>query len=307
MPPSTTASRNAPAAARIAKLGPPPQTYEQALAAKDAARWKRAIEEEICRLDEKGVWTPTSTPPGFKPVGSRWVFQRIPTPNGIEYRARVVAKGGDMPSEAQEKTPGPSASVLLFLLAYAVENNLEVTHIRVEDPCLTVNIESPVTIAVPPGYKIKGRNALVLNKTLYGLKSANAAGLQAVREGLARAGLYLMSSEPSLLVADDAGLDVEGDNTAIAMTYSGGIAVAGPPGYGEEVLEALQRTGLTAIVGPRDLILGLTIRPFTGRDLSQTVILARADRQPASIRRHRGSAIRSDTRKLDPSVSHAYT
>lgn len=263
MPLKTTAARNAPAAARIASLGPAPQTIEQALASTEARHWRKAIDDEMSALTAKHVWTPITTPPGVKPVGSRWLFQRTPTSQGIEYRARVVAKGGHLPSQAQEGTAsqsGPSVNSLFFLLAYAYDNQLHVTHIRVEDPCLTVDLDVPVAIAIPPLQKIAGKNAFLLTKTLYGLKNAPAAALQAVRDGLHAVGLQPLNQDPSLLVAHDVGLEVEFEETAIAMTYAGGVVVAGPNGYGREVIEALRRSGLTATRGPQDLIFGLTVR-----------------------------------------------
>lgn len=262
-PALTTAARQAPAAARIARLGPAPQTIEDALSSQEARHWKQAIDRELALLAEKGVWTPTVLPSGIKPLGSRWLFQRKPTPQGIEYRARVVAKGGRLPSSGEEGVAapsGPSISTLYFLLAYAHTKWLDVTHIRVEDPCLTIDLEDPIVIALPPRHKVPGKNALMLHKALYGLSTAPAAGLQAMRNGLEAARLEPIAHDPNLLVAYDVDFDMEKVETAVAMTYSGGVVVAGPKGYGQEVLDALRRSGLTAVVGPQDLMLGLTVR-----------------------------------------------
>lgn len=262
MPP-TTAARRAPASARIAKLGPVPQTIEDALASKEARHWEKAIDREMESLSAKQVWTPITASPGVKPLGSRWLFQRSPTAQGIEYRARVVAKGGGLPSNNSVDTKalsGPSTDTLFFLLAYAHDHQLYVTHIRIEDPCLSVDLEQPVTIAIPPRQKFPGKNAFLLTKALYGLKTAPAAGRQAITRGLEGAGLQPITHDPNLFVDHNAGLVIEGYNTAIAMMYDGGVVVAGPKGYGQDVLDALHQSGLQAVRGPQDLIFGLTVR-----------------------------------------------
>lgn len=255
---TTTAARNASAANRIVKLGPEPRTLEEALASSEARHWQRAIDAEVAQLEAKGVWTPTTIPPGMKPVGSRWIFQRSPTPQGIKYRARVVAKGSDLWGDKSESDTGTTVPAFRFLLAYASHHDLELTHILVNDPCLTVNTET-IVMAVPGGLKVKG-NALILRKTLYGLKTAYAAGLGAVREALALAGLHPIEAEPCLLVAHDVDLYLEEPSTALAMTYSGGVVVAASSDFGDEVLEGLGRAGLDASLGPQDLMLGLTVR-----------------------------------------------
>lgn len=143
----------------------------------------------------------------------------------------------------------------------------------------------PSLLLFHPGLGIEGKNALTLNKTLYGLKIAYSAGLQAVRDSLVEAGLQPLSSEPSLLVAHEAGLEIEADNSAIAMTYSRGVVVAGPNGYGHEVLESLQGAGLTASQGPNDLIFGLTVRPQRGNGRSRPNSMRLAVSQPQYIDR----------------------
>lgn len=276
MPP-TTAARRAPAAARIAKFGPAPQTIEEALASKEARHWQKAIDVEMESLTDKNVWTPIVTSPGVKPVGCRWLFQRNPTPQGIEYRARVVAKGGHLPSLSQvdDRAPsGPSMPSLFFLLAYACDHQLHITHIRIEDACLTAPLEQPVAVAIPPRQQIPGKNAFLVTKALYGFKCAPAAGLHAIQEGLRDAGLMRIVQNPSMMVDQEATMELEGDAMAIAMTYAGGVVVAGPTGYGQDCLESLHRSGLIATQGPNDLIFGLTVRrePFNlggGFKLSQ--------------------------------------
>jgi hypothetical protein len=278
----TTAGRQASAANRIAKLGPAPSTLSEALASPESAHWQAAVDAELARLAD--VWEPTTIGKGIKPIGSRWVFQRIPTPSGIRYRARVVAKGSDLVTDGGEGEGGEGGAkvaALRFLLAYAQHHGLHITHIRVEDACLAVPCE-PVVMAIPSGIKLGG-NAVILHKTLYGLKTAYAAELRVVRDALAALAMYPLDAEPCLLVQRCIS---PGEPVAlpIAMTYPGGVVVAGPASIGDEVLDSLVAAGLDAKRGPDDLIYGITAQRIDDiLHLSQPQYVARVVRRFRSV------------------------
>jgi hypothetical protein len=80
---------------KTAANGPEPQTYEEAMRAKDAQQWKHAMDEEMASLLANGTWTLEPLPEGVKPIPAKWVFKIKKDANGnVErYKARVVAKG----------------------------------------------------------------------------------------------------------------------------------------------------------------------------------------------------------------------
>jgi hypothetical protein len=72
-----------------------PQSYEEALAGKDAELWQKAMDEQIASLLENESWSVETVPEGVKPVPVNWVYKIKRDANGnVErYKGRVVAKG----------------------------------------------------------------------------------------------------------------------------------------------------------------------------------------------------------------------
>lgn len=301
---ATTAGRQNSAANRIAKLGPAPRSLLEALASEEAAHWQAAVAAELEHLKNRGVWEPTIIAKGVRPIGSRWVFQRLPTPSGVKYRARVVAKGSGLDKaegfgESGEGKAGARVAALRFLLAYANAHDMNFVHIRIEDACLSVPCK-PIVMAPPVGVKVRG-NAVVLHKTLYGLQSAYAVGMDAVRDALATKGLHPLKTERCLLSAKPF---VQGRGwmgpPSIAMTYPGGVIVAGYKAFGDEVLEALRREGLDASHAPNDLIFGLTVR----RDGVAGLCLSQPQYVDRVVRRFRGVFLQESPPTPTPELRH---
>ena len=67
---------------------PEPKTFEEAVNAPDAERWRQAMDEEINSLH-------ADIPKGVRPIPVKWVFKIKRDANGnVErYKARLVAKG----------------------------------------------------------------------------------------------------------------------------------------------------------------------------------------------------------------------
>ncbi|GJV42832.1 zinc finger, CCHC-type containing protein [Tanacetum coccineum] len=53
-----------------------PRTYNEAMQSRDAAFWKEAIDDEIGSIMENNTWVLSDLPPGFKPLGCKWIFKR---------------------------------------------------------------------------------------------------------------------------------------------------------------------------------------------------------------------------------------
>src|SRR5947207_14029587 len=62
---------------------------------KDAAQWRKAIEEEIQSIIDNQTWDLSDLPANRQVIGTKWVLKkkRDGNNNVICYKARVVAKG----------------------------------------------------------------------------------------------------------------------------------------------------------------------------------------------------------------------
>ncbi|RVW66000.1 Retrovirus-related Pol polyprotein from transposon TNT 1-94 [Vitis vinifera] len=72
-----------------------PKTYKEAMASRDVAFWKEAINDEMDSIMSNQTWELVDLPPGSKPIGCKWVFQRKYHTDGMiqTFKARLVAKG----------------------------------------------------------------------------------------------------------------------------------------------------------------------------------------------------------------------
>ncbi|PKI59228.1 hypothetical protein CRG98_020391 [Punica granatum] len=72
-----------------------PQTYGEAMASRDAAFWKEAINDEMDSILFNNTWVLVDLPQGSKPIGCKWVFKRKNNPTGGSptFKARLMAKG----------------------------------------------------------------------------------------------------------------------------------------------------------------------------------------------------------------------
>lgn len=53
-----------------------PKTYEEAMAFRDVAFWKEAINDEIESILSNNTWILVDLPHGSKPIRYKWVFRR---------------------------------------------------------------------------------------------------------------------------------------------------------------------------------------------------------------------------------------
>ncbi|GKD23697.1 zinc finger, CCHC-type containing protein [Tanacetum coccineum] len=53
-----------------------PRTYNEAMQSRDAAFWKKAIDDEIGLIMKNNTWVLSDLPPSCKPLGCKWIFKR---------------------------------------------------------------------------------------------------------------------------------------------------------------------------------------------------------------------------------------
>ena len=75
-----------------------PLTYYEAVSGPDARHWKKAIEQELASLRERGTWKAVpvrSIPPNARRIKTKWVFKLKLDTSGriVRYKARLVVCG----------------------------------------------------------------------------------------------------------------------------------------------------------------------------------------------------------------------
>ena len=70
-----------------------PESYQESLRCEEASEWRTARKLERRALIERGVMRVVPTPPGVKPIKSRYIYRRKYNKNGSikKYKARLVA------------------------------------------------------------------------------------------------------------------------------------------------------------------------------------------------------------------------
>ena len=157
---------------------PDPVTLEEALHSPDCEDWIKATNNEISSLLENGTFNVVDTPPGIKPIGSKWVFKKKYDAFGflLKYKVRLVAKGFLQRfglDYGEVFSPVSKTSTLRLILSHAAANNLPLKQIDVATAFLNGDLEETVYVQIPPGlahtYPSK---CFKLNKAIYGLKQA---------------------------------------------------------------------------------------------------------------------------------------
>ena len=76
-------------------IGDDPRTYKEAMASRDSAFWKEAIQEEMDSIIQNGTWILTDLPPGCEALNSKWIFKTKMKVDGSidKYKARLVIQG----------------------------------------------------------------------------------------------------------------------------------------------------------------------------------------------------------------------
>ena len=72
-----------------------PKTFEEAMASRDSAFQKEAVNDEMNSILSNNTWVLMDLPTGSKPIGCKWVFRRKYNTNGSiqTFKVRLVAKG----------------------------------------------------------------------------------------------------------------------------------------------------------------------------------------------------------------------
>ncbi|KAJ9565193.1 hypothetical protein OSB04_001159 [Centaurea solstitialis] len=156
-----------------------PKTYSEAMASRDAAFWKEAIQDEIDSIMQNHTWDLSDLPPGCKPLNSKWIFKRKMKVDGSidKYKARLVIKGFRQKEGIDffdTYAPVARITTIRLLLALAAIHNLVIHQMDVKTAFLNGELNEEIYMRQPEGFVISGNENKVckLVKSLYGLKQA---------------------------------------------------------------------------------------------------------------------------------------
>jgi hypothetical protein len=184
-----------------------PDTWKQAMASPEAAKWKAATNKEMASIDEMGVWDlvpRSSVPRGQIIIACKWVFKIKTDEHGAVtvYKARLTPKGfmqreGINVYETFAAT-GKYKSMRIGL-SIAAACDYELDQMDVPVAFQQAELEEEVYMELPEGYR-EGREHLVckLKKALYGLKQGPRNWWLLISKFLSEMGFKATVSDPCL-------------------------------------------------------------------------------------------------------------
>lgn len=180
--------------------GDVPSTFADIPRSTTPDAWYAACRDEIQALEGNNTWIIADLPPTRRPITSKWVFSRK---SDGRYKARIVARGFtqiagiDYTSTFSPVISYPSLRILLGLSA-SLGHHLH---------CLDVSnafTQAPLTESIymtaPPGLNLPKQKALLLQKSLYGLKQLSFCWNSELHATLVAMKFVLLPSEPCIYV-----------------------------------------------------------------------------------------------------------
>ena len=145
----------------------------------EKAEWRKAIDDELEQLQEKGTWKSEELPDGREAVGCKWVFLRNKDEDGNikAYEARLVARGFSQKPGADYSDTGTFAPVMRFetmrtMLALAAINGWDLRQMDVKGAYLNGWLKEEIYMKQPAGFDDGSGRVCRLVRQLYGLKQA---------------------------------------------------------------------------------------------------------------------------------------
>ncbi|GJS07785.1 RNA-directed DNA polymerase, eukaryota [Tanacetum coccineum] len=156
-----------------------PRTLSEAMASRDVAFWKEAIQSEIDSIMHNNTWELTDLPSGCKALGCKWILKRKMKVDGSidKYKARLVIQGFRQKEGIDffdTYAPVARISTIRLLLALAAIHDLVIHQMDVKTAFLNGDLDEEIYMKQPEGFVMPGHESKVckLKKSLYGLKQA---------------------------------------------------------------------------------------------------------------------------------------
>ena len=138
-----------------------PRTYGEAMASRDVAFWKEAIQDEIDSIMQNNTWKLTDLPLGCKPLGSKWIFKRKMKVDGSidKFKARLVIQGFRQKEGIDffdTYAPVARISTIRLLLALAAIHNLVIHQMDVKTAFLNGELDEEIYMKQPEVFVFPG-------------------------------------------------------------------------------------------------------------------------------------------------------
>ncbi|MBW0535083.1 hypothetical protein O181_074798 [Austropuccinia psidii MF-1] len=233
-----------------------PRTYKSAINSVDREKWIDSISRELNSMKKLGVWDIVELDPGFKLVGTTWVFKIKKDHLGkiTEHKSRLCAQGFTQSAGidfGQTYSPTRRLNSLRTLIAFAASKNLKFHQVDIKSAFLNAPLAETVYLAIPQGLNIDRRkHCLRLNKAIYGLKQAPLAWYERLRTWLQSVGF-------SPCILDACVFFRGGDNPLWLYVHVDDIAI-----FGNEVDSLKRELGQEFEIkdlGQANLLLGIKI------------------------------------------------
>lgn len=146
-------------------------------------------------------------PQGKKKISAKWVFkiQLDKVGYGKRYKARIVAGGHRQRPGVDFEETFASVSryeTLRGILAWAVHKGLHFAQFDAETAFLHGRLKEEIYMAIPPGVQVSSReeDALLLVKSLYGLRQAPRVWFELIVEFLLTLGFETSKADSSFFI-----------------------------------------------------------------------------------------------------------
>ncbi|MBW0521419.1 hypothetical protein O181_061134 [Austropuccinia psidii MF-1] len=177
-------------------------------------------------MNKLGVWDIVELNPGFKLIGTTWVFKmkRDHLGNTTEHKSHLCAQGFTQSAGidfGQTYSPTGLLNSLHTLIAFAASKNLKFHQVAIKSAFLNAPLAKTVYLAIRQGLNIDRRkHCLRLNKAIYGLKQAPLAWYERLRTWLQSVGF-------SPCILDSCVFFHGGDNPVWLYVHVDDIAIFG--------------------------------------------------------------------------------
>ncbi|KAJ9556386.1 hypothetical protein OSB04_011000 [Centaurea solstitialis] len=229
---------------------------------KDAAFWKEAIDDELSSILENNTWVLSDLPPGFKPLGCKWIFKKKMKVDGTidKFKARLVIQGfRQKPGIVYFDTYAPVAriSTIRLLIALAAIHKLVVHQMDVKTAFLNGELDEEVYMKQPEGFVPSNEHKVCkLVKSLYGLKQAPKQWHQQFDEVILSSGFKLNQSDKYVYSR----FDSSGSGVIICLYVDDMLIFGTDQLQVDETKSLLSSKFAMKDLGEADVILGIRIK-----------------------------------------------
>jgi hypothetical protein len=223
-------------------------------------QWIEAIDRELNEITANGTWEIAPVPEEANIVTSRWVFDvKYLLSGDIErFKARLVARGFSQVYGIDfEETFAPTMRIdsLRILLCIMALEDMEAEQVDVNNAFTESELDEDIYMQPPPGfpYKLRSGQALLLKRSLYGLKQSARQWYKRCARILIRMGFRQVPTDPCVFIRDDG---------AIIGVYVDDLLILTPKGKTrilQRIKDDLRREVKIKELGKVEKILGVRV------------------------------------------------